>query len=96
MSYEVKQLLVIFCFFVLPGIVGAWIASTKGRNTLGWFFICAFFPPTIMAIIIQSPIKEVEGHYRECPACRELQSWKLSACKYCGAAMTRAPHVHEE
>ena len=87
MSDAFKQLLVIFCFFVLPGIVGAWIASTKGRSMLSWFLICGFFPPTLMIVIFQNPLREVEGHYRRCPACNEMQAWKLPLCKYCGVEM---------
>lgn len=88
MSDAVKQLLVIFVFFVLPGSIGAWIASSKGRSMLGWFLLCSFFPPTMMVLIFQSPVKEVKGHYRQCPACREFFPWKLAACKYCGAEVT--------
>lgn len=95
MSDAMKQILVIFVFFVLPGIIGAWIASSKGRSMLGWFLLCCFFPPTMMMIIFQSPLREVKGHYRQCPACREFSPWKLSVCKYCGAELTEEKHKAE-
>ncbi len=85
MSDVLKQVLLIFVFFGIPGIVAAWIAHTKGRNRLGWFLLCFFFPPTMMMLIFQGPLREVVGHYRQCPSCSEFQSWRNTACKYCGA-----------
>ena len=89
MSDAVKQVIVLFVFFGLPGIVGAWIASTKGRSMLFWLLLCGCFPPTLMILINQGPTREVEGHYRRCPSCNEMQPWKLSLCKYCGAGMVK-------
>lgn len=88
MSDTLKQAAVLFVFFGVPGLVGSWLASTKGRNMLLWFFICGLFPPTIMIIIHKDPLGEVKGHYRRCPACNEMQAWKHINCKYCGAGMT--------
>ena len=85
MSDSLKQFLVIFVFFILPGLAGGWIAGTKGRSRLGWFLLCCFFPPTLMAAIFQGPVREVPGHYRRCPQCGEFIKWRESACKYCGA-----------
>lgn len=88
MSDAIKQAIVLIVFFGVPGLVGAWIASTKGRSMLLWLFLCGLFPPTLMVIIYQDPLREVEGHYRRCPACNEMQAWKHTLCKYCGAGMT--------
>jgi hypothetical protein len=93
MSDALKQVIVLFVFFGIPGLVGAWIASTKGRSMLFWLFLCGFFPPTLMVIIFQGPLREVAGHYRQCPACQEMQAWKLTECKYCGASMVRTNTV---
>ncbi len=87
MSDAFKQVLLVFVFFGIPGIVAAWIASTKGRTILGWFLLCFFFPPTMMMLIFQGPLREVAGHYRQCPSCREFLPWKAIGCKYCGAAL---------
>jgi hypothetical protein len=80
-----KQLIVIFVFFGLPGLAGAWLAGTKGRSRLGWFLLCFFFPPTLMVAIFQGPVREVPGHCRRCPKCNEYIKWRETACKYCGA-----------
>lgn len=87
MSDAVKQALVLFVFFGVPGLAGARIAFTKGKSALAWFFVCGLFPPTLMILINQTPQKEVQGHYRRCPACDEMQKWKFTACKYCGTSM---------
>jgi hypothetical protein len=87
MSDSLKQILFLFGFFGIPAIVATLLAYRKGRNMFGWFLLGLFFPPTIMILIFQGPVREVEGHYRRCPSCSEFQSWKNEACKYCGASM---------
>jgi hypothetical protein len=77
------QGVVIFLFAVLPGIVGARVAWTKGRNWLGWFLLCGCFPPTLMIALFNGPLREVQGHYRQCPNCREYLKWRDPKCKYC-------------
>ncbi len=84
MPETVKQFIVIFVFFILPGLVGAWLAGTKGRSRFGWFLLCGFFPPTLMVAIFQGPVREVPGHYRRCRKCAEFIKWREAACKYCG------------
>jgi hypothetical protein len=88
MSDGLKQVIVLFLFFGIPGIAGAWIAFTKGRNVLLWLLLGGFLPPTLMVLIFQNPLREVMGHYRRCPACNEMQKWKFHTCRYCGASMT--------
>ena len=90
MSDGVKQALVLFLFFGIPGLAGARIAFTKGKSAFIWFFVCGLFPPTLMILINQTPQKEVQRHYRRCPACNEMQKWKFAECKYCGAVMPAA------
>jgi hypothetical protein len=87
MTDGLKQFLVLFLFFGVPGVAGAWIAFTKGRSVLLWMIIGCLLPPTLMVIIFQNPLREVNGHYRRCPECNEMQKWKFIACRYCGASM---------
>ncbi|GFO69939.1 hypothetical protein GMLC_35180 [Geomonas limicola] len=70
-------------FFVLPGVAGARIAWTKGRNPLLWLVVNGLFPPTLLVTIFQGPARPVAGHYRQCPSCREYNKWRESVCKYC-------------
>jgi len=83
MKDTVIQIAVIFLFFGLPGLVGGWLAYTKGRNLFGWFLLSFFFPPTLMVILFHKPLREVSGHYRQCPTCREFLKWRDPLCKYC-------------
>jgi hypothetical protein len=87
MSDVLKQVLLIFVLLGVPGIIAAWIAFTKGRNILGWFLLCFFFPPTMTMLIHKGPLREVNGQYRQCPSCKEFQKWRNTVCKYCGTAM---------
>jgi hypothetical protein len=40
--------------WILFGILGAWIATTKGRSGCGWFIICSLLGPIglILAAVI--------------------------------------------
>jgi len=79
-------IILLVCF--VPGIIGAYIAGMKGRNQLGWFFICAIFPLCIIAIIFLPPAKEIEGKYKQCPACKEFVKWGATICKHCRSELT--------
>lgn len=83
MSHELQQVAFIGLFFVLPGVVGARLAWTKGRNPLVWLLLNTFFPPTLMVTIFQGPVKPVPGHYRQCPKCAGFTKWRENSCKYC-------------
>lgn len=75
-------------FFVLPGIVGGYVAWTKGRNPLGWLMLNMVFPPTLMITLFQGPVREVQGHYRQCPNCRAYSKWRESVCRFCNTNLT--------
>lgn len=87
MPEEIKQFAFIALFFLFPGVVGAWIARSKGRNPLLWFLLNFAFPPTLMVTIFQGPIRPVKGHYRQCPSCREYGKWRETVCRFCGTAL---------
>jgi len=83
MSQEILEYCYIAFFFLLPGMVGAWMARSKGRNPLLWFLLNGAFPPTLMVTVFQGPVRAVEGHYRQCPKCREYSKWRETACRFC-------------
>lgn len=83
MSDEIRGWIFIAVFFLLPGLIGGFLAWTKGRNPLGWFALNLFFPPTLMVTIFQKPLRPVQGHYRQCPKCSGFTKWRDTACKYC-------------
>lgn len=88
MSQELMEMGYIGLFFLLPGVIGAWMAYTKGRNPLLWFVISGLFPPTVMLTIFQKPARPVTGHYRQCPKCREYSKWRETVCRFCQTELT--------
>jgi len=83
MSQQFLQAAYIGVFFLLPGIIGFWVARTKGRNPLFWFLLASLFPPTLMVVFFQGPARPVPGHYRQCPKCREYSKWRETVCRFC-------------
>ncbi len=79
------EYLFIAAFFGLPGISGAWMARTRGKNPLLWGLISAPFPFFVFILWFQKPLVEVPGYFHKCRLCGEVYPWKLEACKYCGA-----------
>lgn len=83
MVQTLQQIAFVGVFFVLPGVIGARVSWTKGRNPLLWFLVNCVFPPTLMVTLFQGPTRPVQGHYRQCPKCREYSKWRDTVCKYC-------------
>ena len=79
------EYLFVIAFFGLPGIGGAWLAHTRGKNPLLWGLLSAPFPFFVLILWFQKPECEVPGHFRKCPGCGGVYAWKLELCKYCGA-----------
>lgn len=88
MSQQLMQYAYLGIFFLLPGMVGAWLARTKGRNPVFWFIINSLFPPTLMITIFQGPTRPVQGHYRRCPRCAAYSKWRDSSCRFCQTELT--------
>lgn len=83
MSKDIIGWAFIGVFFVLPGVVGARLAWSKGRNPLLWLVINTLFPPTLMVTIFQKPRRPVQGQYRQCPKCQEYSKWRETECRFC-------------
>lgn len=88
MPKEIMEWCYIGVFFLLPGLIGAWIAYTKGRNPLMWFLLNFCFPPTVMVTFFQRPLRPVDGHYRQCQKCREFSKWRETSCRFCGTELS--------
>lgn len=88
MLQQFQQIAFITIFFILPGIIGAWLAWTKGRNPLLWFLLNTCFPPTLMVTIFQGPVRPVAGHYRQCPKCSRYSKWRDTVCRFCQTSLT--------
>lgn len=80
-----SEYLFVFAFFGVPGVLGGWLAHTRGKNPLLWGLLSAPFPFFVLIIWFQKPTAEIPGYFRKCPSCGGVYPWKLNACKYCGA-----------
>lgn len=69
------------------GIASAMIASSKGRNAAGWFFLGLILGPfgLVFALIVgkEGPSNEE----RRCPYCAEFIKKGAIVCKHCGRDM---------
>lgn len=48
--------LFVLALFLLPGIVGAWVAKIKSRNKFIWFLLC-FIMPILVVVVAVLPAK---------------------------------------
>ena len=84
----VPELIIALMVWGLPGAIGALLAKNKGRSVFWWFVISALFWFPIIIVIFLSPVKEVPGKFRECPACREFVKWNAIICKHCKSELS--------
>ena len=82
MAGGASALIIVFmAFFCLPGILGAWIAKTRGRGMFWWFILCMVLP--IIAHIALLALPKVSRW--TCPACEgPLPSGTVQRCMNCG------------
>lgn len=73
-------------FQVLIGILGAIIASKKGRNIFVWGLACFIFPLTIFVIGIAPPLLK-SGKTKQCPYCKRTLQEADTKCRYCEKEM---------
>ena len=84
-GFEIPDFFIFFAIVIIVflGIAGAWLAEDKGRSKMGWFFLCAIFPPAIIIIALLGPLEEMEGVFKQCPSCKEFIKWETKVCKHC-------------
>jgi hypothetical protein len=82
---------IVTCIAVVFGLLGSRLAAHKRRNAMLWFWVCFFFPPIILAILMVTPKKIDKYQLTQCPYCRGFITWDTISCKYCGKSLRQAP-----
>lgn len=80
-----SEYIFIIVLFGVPGLVGAYLAHTRGKSPLLWGLLSAPFPFFVFILWIQKPDHEISGYFKKCPSCGGIIAWKQITCKYCGA-----------
>lgn len=63
----------------------AYIANTKNRDTIGYFFLGFFFGILGLIIAIAVPVRE--NNSKQCPFCAEFVKPEAVICKHCGSRL---------
>ncbi|MDA6066701.1 hypothetical protein OH214_06130 [Idiomarina abyssalis] len=69
---------------LISGLASAIIASQKGRDGFGWFFVGVLFMPiAIPFALVASPIRSNIESLKACNFCKELINQKAVKCPHC-------------
>ena len=79
--------------WIILSILCGFLASSKGRSGVGYFFLSLLLSPLIgfIAVLIAGEDKEEtenakisSGESKKCPDCAELIKMEAKVCKHCG------------
>ena len=74
-------LVVLIAAVIIWGIAGAVIASKRGRNPVGWFFMGAGF--LFFGLFLLLLLPPLGGEYKRCPNCAQIIGIGARVCPHC-------------
>ena len=91
----------IFLVNLFLSFIAGWIAKSKGRSAVGFFFF-SFFLSFLLAVLVLIAVPQLKpvqtDRTRECPFCKESILNNALVCKHCGRdvePIASAPFVSE-
>ena len=92
-------------FYLLLAVAVGVLASSRGRNGLGWFLLSLLITPLLgfifclvsrnLAAVAQSSSEPSEATHRKCPKCAEFIKPEAVVCKHCGSEVSADPGFAE-
>lgn len=89
--------MIFFIVWVGFGIIGALIATSKGRSGVLWFFLSLLVAiiaiPVVACLpkIDQAEKAKADGTGKTCPRCAEVVKAEARACRFCNYEFGRSP-----
>lgn len=74
----------IFILQLVSGLVGAAIASAKGRSAVGWFLICFLVPFSVVVLLFLPVVRASVRKTRKCAFCTASIPEEERVCPRCG------------
>lgn len=72
----------ILVIWTVVAIVGAIVATNKGRSGAGWFFLCLLLTPLAILVLLALPTLDAPGT-KMCPQCAEIVKAAAKICHFC-------------
>ena len=88
-------IVILLLLWAIVGVVGAFVARSKGRSAVGWFVICVLFPIGLLILLavpngrLRGLQSSADAERKTCPQCTEQVRQEALACCFCGNGFER-------